>query len=119
MLRKIQFLTLVVVDNVAFPMRGFHHQVESYLGNGFSLDAIRALLNIICNFPSESGPLDYHAIPKDFCNVENTLRTIERYTLISGRLYRLGKDNVLWLYPFRCNLNLKKGGHLVSNPPLL
>ena len=30
--------------------------------------------------------------------MENTLKTIERYTLVSGRLYRLGQDNVLRLY---------------------
>ena len=41
--------------------------------------------------------IDYQTIPKDFSNVENTLRTIERYTLISGTLYRLGSDNVLRL----------------------
>ena len=39
--------------------------------------------------------IDYQAIPQDFDDVENTLQTIERYTLISGRLYRLGEDNVL------------------------
>ena len=41
--------------------------------------------------------IDYHAVPKDFSSIEHTLRTIESYTLISGRLYHLGGDNVLRL----------------------
>ena len=56
MLREIQFLTLEVVDNVICPMRGFHHKIESFMSYGFSVDAIRALLNVVCDILSESGP---------------------------------------------------------------
>ena len=41
--------------------------------------------------------IDFLAIPRDFSNPEDTLRTMERYTLILGRLYCLGKDNMLIL----------------------
>ena len=41
--------------------------------------------------------INFLASPRDFSNPEDTLRTIERYTLISGRLYYLGKDKVLRL----------------------
>ena len=39
--------------------------------------------------------INFLAIPRDFSNPKDTLRTMERYTLISGRLYYLGKDGVL------------------------
>ena len=39
--------------------------------------------------------IDYLASTQDFQNLGTTLNSIERYTLISGRLYRLGEDNVL------------------------
>ena len=42
--------------------------------------------------------IDFLASPRDFSSREDALRTIERYTLISGRLYYLGKDKVLWLF---------------------
>ena len=35
--------------------------------------------------------INFLAIPRDFSNLEDTLQTMERYTLISGRLYCLGK----------------------------
>ena len=35
--------------------------------------------------------------PKDVEDVESTLQKLEPYTLISGRLYKLGKDQVLRL----------------------
>ena len=56
MLRKIEFSTLEVVDNITCPMRGCHYQIKSFMGNGFSVDAARALLNLVCNIPSECGP---------------------------------------------------------------
>lgn len=39
--------------------------------------------------------IDYLAIPQDFQNLDTTLNSIERYTLITDRLYCLGEDNVL------------------------
>ena len=41
--------------------------------------------------------INFLAIPRDFNNPKDTLRTMERYTLISGRLFCLGKDKVLRL----------------------
>ena len=41
--------------------------------------------------------IDFLASPRDFSSREDALRTIERYTLISGRLYYLGRDQVLRL----------------------
>ena len=36
--------------------------------------------------------INFLAIPRDFSNPKDTLRTMERYILISRRLYCLGKD---------------------------
>ena len=53
---KVKVFSFQVTHYVVGPMRGCHHQIQSYMSQGFSLDTFPALLDEFCYVFAKSWP---------------------------------------------------------------